>query len=163
MANRSKMGRKEQVLNRLVSAEPGEWIDGTDLATEVVGGSEGLKRLRELRAQGIPIEERPHPSPNRSIWQYRLKPGTTVSSVNKAARALGMEEAVGLAPEQPAMELADLRPAPVIDHMKPVDYVCPKCGRIVLDLDLSYGADFARGRCPTHKRVDAKRKDVAYG
>jgi hypothetical protein len=65
------MTRQEQVLARLTQAN-GEWVDGTELANERVGGSEGLKRLRELRQAGAPIEERAHPDPDRSIWQYRL-------------------------------------------------------------------------------------------
>lgn len=48
------------------------WVDGPDLANERVGGSEGLKRLRELRADGHRIQQRRHPNPDRDIWQYRL-------------------------------------------------------------------------------------------
>lgn len=40
--------RRGQVLRYLLRAAGG-WVDGTDLATEEVGGSEGLRRLRELR------------------------------------------------------------------------------------------------------------------
>ena len=64
-------GRREQVLRALTEAH-GAWVDGTELANERVGGSEGLKRLRELRAEGHPIEERRHPDSRRTIWQYRL-------------------------------------------------------------------------------------------
>jgi hypothetical protein len=71
MANRSSMTRAEQVLARLRDAD-GEWVDGPELANERVGGSEGLKRLRELRDEGHPIETRKHPDPDRDIWQYRL-------------------------------------------------------------------------------------------
>jgi hypothetical protein len=75
MANLSDKTRKEQVLARL-QAHIGEWVDGPDLANEEVGGSEGLKRLRELRMEdGYEIEKRQHPDPTRSVWQYRLVSG----------------------------------------------------------------------------------------
>jgi len=68
-----KETRAGQVLRRLREAGGG-WVDGSELATAEVGGSEGLKRLRELRAEGWPIEERRHPDPRRAVWQYRLPP-----------------------------------------------------------------------------------------
>jgi len=73
MANYSDLTRKEQVLARLASANGG-WVDGSELATEEVGGSEGLKRLRELRSEGHEIKMRQHPDADRDIWQYRLVP-----------------------------------------------------------------------------------------
>lgn len=53
------------------------WVDGTELANAEVGGSEGLKRLRELRADlkaegRFEIEMRGHPDPSRDIFQYRM-------------------------------------------------------------------------------------------
>jgi DNA-directed RNA polymerase subunit RPC12/RpoP len=63
--------RKEQVLDRL-RLTPNQWVDGPDLASEWVGGSEGLKRLRELRGEGYPIEKRWHPESKRKIFQYRI-------------------------------------------------------------------------------------------
>ena len=63
--------RKEQVLRRLREAD-GAWVDGTELATVEIGGSEGLKRLRELRADGYQITERGNPDHVRASWQYRL-------------------------------------------------------------------------------------------
>lgn len=72
MANLSELTRKEQVLAYL-EEHRNQWVDGPDLATEVVGGSEGLRRLRELRLSGdYDIRERRHPDPQRDIWQYRL-------------------------------------------------------------------------------------------
>lgn len=65
------MTRKDEVLHRLREAAGG-WVNGSELATAEVGGSEGLKRLRELRAEGVPIEERRHPDPGRAVWQYRI-------------------------------------------------------------------------------------------
>jgi len=52
-----------------------QWIDGPDLANERVGGAEGHRRIRELRANGYPIERRPHPDQQRrrGIYQYRLR------------------------------------------------------------------------------------------
>jgi hypothetical protein len=71
LANLSDLTRAEQVLQRLRKAN-GSWVDGPDLANEEVGGSEGLKRLRELRDAGHDIRKRKHPDPTRDIWQYRL-------------------------------------------------------------------------------------------
>lgn len=78
MANISDLTRKDQVLAKLREAldapllNPGGWVDGPDLANEEVGGSEGLRRLRDLRAEGFLIQERAHPDPSRAIHQYRL-------------------------------------------------------------------------------------------
>ena len=63
--------RKEQVLERLRDLT-NEWVDGSTLSTEQVGGTEGLRRVRELIEDGWPIEKRRHPSRVRGIWQYRL-------------------------------------------------------------------------------------------
>ncbi len=71
------------MLQKLLDAE-GRWVDGPDLANEVVGGSEGLKRLRELRDPefgGYDIRMRRHPEAERSIFQYRLVGGRELSSV----------------------------------------------------------------------------------
>lgn len=63
--------RKAAVLVALREARGG-WVDGSSIATAEVGGSEGLRRLRELReADGWPIERRPSPS-SATSWQYRL-------------------------------------------------------------------------------------------
>lgn len=81
MANRSGRTRKEQVLDRL-SEHLGEWVNGSDLATAECGGSEGLKRLREARSEGWPIEDRRHPDGERDVWQYRLTgPGPSAPGV----------------------------------------------------------------------------------
>jgi hypothetical protein len=71
--NQDQLTRKDQIL-RYLQAHKNEWVDGTDLATAEVGGSEGLRRLRELRAEQptIAIQQRRHPNPDRDIWQYRL-------------------------------------------------------------------------------------------
>lgn len=71
MADMETVTRKEQILHLLLEAN-GEWVDGSRLATEEVGGSEGLRRLRELRSDGYRIQQRRHPDPDRAIWQYRI-------------------------------------------------------------------------------------------
>lgn len=72
MANLSPLTRKEQVLDYLRS-RANQWVNGPELATEEVGGSEGLRRLRELRIEGTyDIRERRHPDADRDIWQYML-------------------------------------------------------------------------------------------
>lgn len=70
MANKSDLTRKELVL-RYLQGHP-DWVDGPDLANERVGGSEGLKRVRELRAEGHRIITRPHPDRSRDVFQYKL-------------------------------------------------------------------------------------------
>lgn len=75
MANLSDNTRKDQVFNYL-RVRMNSWVDGPALANEVVGGSEGLKRLRELRKDladsRFEIEMRGHPDKDRDIFQYRL-------------------------------------------------------------------------------------------
>lgn len=62
--------RKAEVLAALTGAM-GAWVDGDRLATQACGGSEGRRRLRELVADGWPIESRPHPH-SKTAFQYRL-------------------------------------------------------------------------------------------
>ncbi len=76
--------RRQQVLDYL-QARAGQWVNGPELANETVGGSEGLKRLRELRAEGYPILERKHPDQSRTIWQYRLSAATSTSSPERSS------------------------------------------------------------------------------
>jgi len=71
LANLSSMTRKAQVLEHL-RLNLNQWVDGTEMATESVGGSEGLRRLRELVDAGYPIQRRKHPDPTREIHQYKL-------------------------------------------------------------------------------------------
>ena len=54
--------------------EDGEWHDGPELTHPEVGGSEGLRRLRELRAKGYQIEMRKK-AKGRTTRQYRLVQG----------------------------------------------------------------------------------------
>ena len=51
---------------------PDGWVDGWVLCHPAIGGSEGLRRLRELRADGQPIEMRAHPIEGRTTRQYRI-------------------------------------------------------------------------------------------
>lgn len=69
------MTRKELVL-RLLRENEGQWVDGPRIASAEVGGSEGLKRLRELRQDGYDIRMRKHPDPRRDIFQYKLMPSS---------------------------------------------------------------------------------------
>ena len=75
----SGLTRKELVLQLLLQHK-GEWVDGTRIASAEVGGSEGLKRLRELRQDGHDIRMRKHPDARRDIYQYRLVTQMIVSS-----------------------------------------------------------------------------------
>jgi len=65
------MSRKEAVL-KLLTENLNAWIEGPEIASPEIGGSEGLKRLRELRDEGHNIEAKRHPDKNRDIWLYRL-------------------------------------------------------------------------------------------
>ena len=85
MANLSSRTRKQQVLEYLAQ-NGNHWVDGTEIATPQVGGSEGLKRLRELRAEGYPILTRRHPNPNKDVYQYRLTVTGTSSVTNHSER-----------------------------------------------------------------------------
>ena len=49
----------------------GQWHDGPELTHPGAGGSEGLRRLRELRAKGYTIEMR-RKAKGRTTRQYRL-------------------------------------------------------------------------------------------
>ena len=77
MANLSELTRKEQVL-AVLRSNINQWVDGSALANEQVGGSEGLRRVRDLKNEGYLIQERPHPDHTRAVHQYRLVEQTTV-------------------------------------------------------------------------------------
>jgi hypothetical protein len=91
-----------------------QWVDGPELANAEVGGSEGLKRLRELRADGINILMRPHPDTKRDIHQYMLVlPKSQVGMWNCTRCGLSQNE----------------RPAPTKTTLSD-DYIeagCPEC------------------------------------
>ena len=69
--NHNGISRKDAVL-KLLTENLNAWIEGPVIASAEVGGSEGLKRLRELRDEGHNIEAKRHPDKNRDIWLYRL-------------------------------------------------------------------------------------------
>ena len=69
------------------------WIDGPELANAEVGGSEGLKRLRELRDDDHhDIRMRKHPDPDKDIFQYRLARAPTPEAL-EAERVIRAEPA----------------------------------------------------------------------
>jgi hypothetical protein len=78
--NQGSSTRKEQVL-RFLQENAGRWVDGPVLANESIGGSEGLRRVRELIAEGQPISRRRHPSAQRDIWQYRYSPKVAPATI----------------------------------------------------------------------------------
>lgn len=63
---------RERVYNALRSRR---WTPGFALTTPEVGGSEGLRRLRELRAEGFEIKSRRMNDSN--AFEYRLIGGPT--------------------------------------------------------------------------------------
>lgn len=56
----------------LALLEQREWVTAADINTAAVGGSSGDRRLRELRADGWPIER--ETVPGSSMHRYRLVP-----------------------------------------------------------------------------------------
>lgn len=63
--------RRERVL-AVLTAAGGGWVTGAALCAPDVGGSEGLRRVRELRSAGVNVETRPARS--GTGWDYRLEP-----------------------------------------------------------------------------------------
>lgn len=109
----------------LARLQLGGWVDGPDLANEEVGGSEGLKRLRELRLDDhYDIKMRRHPDPDRDIFQYRLAAEPWVGSVRAEVipgEALSAEQIreVAAKPIPEPAEKYDYKPKPeVTGHMK---------------------------------------------
>ncbi|MDI3257681.1 MAG: hypothetical protein QJR01_08180 [Kyrpidia sp.] len=77
---------KRELVWRYLTEHMGEWIDAHIIASPSVGGSEGLRRLREIRASlppGYRIEMRRKSGPNGEKLherQYRLRRIETPSS-----------------------------------------------------------------------------------
>jgi hypothetical protein len=63
-----EMTRKEAVRTYLKKNR--RYIPGTDLTADEVGGKQGLRRLRELRAEGMPIITRRNP--DTGTFEYKL-------------------------------------------------------------------------------------------
>jgi len=81
--NTKSLSRRETVLKSLRAARRGKltvagkhvkttagWVDGTVLTADEIGGTHGLRRLRELRASGMKIEKRYNA--DAGVFQYRL-------------------------------------------------------------------------------------------
>jgi hypothetical protein len=66
-----KRGTRKALVLACLTGAGGDWVDGVIIATPEIGGSEGIRRLRELRDDGWNIETRPHPQ-SETAWQYRL-------------------------------------------------------------------------------------------
>jgi hypothetical protein len=62
------MTRKEAVLHYMKRNR--RYIPGSDLTTDEVGGKQGLRRLRELRADGQNIITRRNP--DTGTFEYKL-------------------------------------------------------------------------------------------
>jgi hypothetical protein len=60
--------RKEKVLSYLKKNR--RYVPGYELTTPEVGGTEGLRRLRELRADGTNIISRKNPE--TGIYEYKI-------------------------------------------------------------------------------------------
>lgn len=138
MANLSSKTRKGQVLRRLLD-QMGGWVDGPELANERVGGSEGLRRLRELQEEGresgnFRIDRRRHPNPQRDIWQYRLVMTPAVTALRETIKrqADGNYEYVAPTtttrlevPDEPAESHHFARPPERLSLGSMV--ICPRC------------------------------------
>lgn len=125
-----------------------------------------LNQMEPLPGAYVPDPHRSRVEPraeakDMSVRHLTFEPG--VSEVETERRNQQFQRHHAQVAESAPLLAQLAEPASAIDHMKPVDYLCSKCGRVVLDLDLSYGRNFARGRCPVHKRVDAVRKGTAWG
>jgi hypothetical protein len=65
-------GSKREKVLALLQRNGRAWTLGSELTTPDVGGSEGMRRLRELRQMGWDYESQPLPG-GRTSWKYRLK------------------------------------------------------------------------------------------
>jgi hypothetical protein len=63
------MTRKERVYSYLKSQR--KYVPGYELTKPEIGGTEGLRRLRELRAEGIDIISRKNPE--TGSYEYKIK------------------------------------------------------------------------------------------
>jgi len=63
-------GRKKEVYQALVNAK-GDYVGGPALSNVACGGSEGLRRLRQLRSEGYIIEKK-KVDPKHNYYSYRL-------------------------------------------------------------------------------------------
>ena len=70
--------RRERVLDCLQRGKD-QWIPGEVLRSPAVGGSEALRRVRELTAAGWPIARQPAEG-KRTTWVYKLTSAPQVDS-----------------------------------------------------------------------------------
>lgn len=118
--------RKQQVLDRL-SLTLNRWVDGPELASERVGGSEGHRRIRELRAAGYQIEQRRHPdAERRGVFQYRL-----TEALPRGSEGLPTAE--------------------VNIPIWKIQWRCETCGSEPMERPLRTQGDFGIARCATCK------------
>jgi len=120
MTNLSDLTRREQVLVYL-RHYANQWVPGPDLANAAVGGSEGLKRLRELRQEGHDIRMRKHPDPSRDIWEYMLVEG---------GPAIVFEETTEI--NQPPSVPQHIEPAEKPVYPRPQPMGRPKMGEAII-------------------------------
>jgi hypothetical protein len=118
MTNLSDDTRKQQILTYLTLRKD-EWVDGPEIANERIGGSEGLRRLRELRADGYIIQQRRHPEPERAVWQYRLTDPAERPLKPDADSWVAQVEPL---PDSPPSERPDLKGMVFGFHV-----ICPTC------------------------------------
>lgn len=77
----SRVTRKDLVLG-LLREHLDDWVNGPEICSPAVGGSEGLRRVRELREDGFPIVMRRHPDRRRAVRQYKLRNDSPLKVVN---------------------------------------------------------------------------------
>jgi hypothetical protein len=77
---------RSQLVLAYLGDRMGTWVYGPELANASVGGSEGLRRVRELTDAGWPIERRKRAG--RQGWEYRLlgPPGAVAATVAATVR-----------------------------------------------------------------------------
>lgn len=164
MANLSPQTRKAQVL-RYLEQHADQWVDGPDLANAQVGGSEGLKRVRELRADGHRIITRPHPNRSRDVFQYRLVSPERIAPVVQERLDQMLAQGTMLPPGPAPITPTPITPAaagrPFLMRRSPdgsfelTKEVCVECGGMYDD-DLAHRTSDRR-----HLRwVEASRKQA---
>ncbi len=89
MSLRSLSTARQRVLDVLIRAN-GEWVPGFILTRMETGGSEGLRRLRELKAAGYLIEKRVRP--NSNAREYRLVLNTDTPALDRLMRRAGITQ-----------------------------------------------------------------------
>lgn len=77
----SRVTRKDLVLG-LLREHLDDWVNGPEICAPSIGGSEGLRRVRELREDGFPIVMRRHPDHRRAVRQYMLRNNTPLKTVS---------------------------------------------------------------------------------